>query len=146
MQTATVAEPVTFLPGTYDFENGMNINSGVSEIDGNGVTFYLNGGTVNINGNPKMNLVAPSSGNDMGILLYGSSNFTSDFHINSGPSGPNGSYAGGIYLPNSKIIVDGTLSTWLLVVGKAVVLNSDSTVNDASSNFPGLTRPAALVE
>jgi hypothetical protein len=146
INAGTSPGPVTFSAGVYDLESGMNINSGIPEVDGNGVTFYLNGGSVNFDGTAKMNLVAPSTGNTAGILLFGTSNFTASLNINHGATGPQGAFAGAIYIPNSTLIVDGVLSTWLLVVAHDVVLNSDSSVSDSTNSFPGLTLPAALVE
>jgi hypothetical protein len=141
---------VTFAPGTYDFDNGFNDN-GVSELDGNGVTFYINGGAVTLNGSSTtvMNLVAPSSGYWQGVLFFQPSTNSNSFNdnISGGASGPSGSFAGMIYLPSANFTLDGTFTTWALVAAQTITLNSNSQVNVPSASFPGATtRPASLVE
>jgi hypothetical protein len=144
---ANNSSTLTFAPGLYDFDSGVNVNGQFASVTGNGVTFYINGGTWNLNGNPTMNLVAQSTGNYLGMLFYQPASNGSPFHINSGPAGPNGAFAGAMYLPSGTITIDGTISTWALIVAKDIILNSDSTINVPSSSFPGsTTRPSALVE
>jgi len=50
-----------------------------------------------------------------------------------------------LYLPAGQIMIDGALSNWLMVVAHDITFNSGSSVNDASSSFPGYGH-AVLVE
>ena len=53
-------------------------------------------------------------------------------------------YAGMIYFPSSQITINGTLSSWLFIVGDTIVINGSGT-NVPSASFPGGGH-AALVE
>jgi hypothetical protein len=129
-------------PGVYDFQNGFTINSGPPSFTGTGVTIY-NQGTMIFDGTTTVNLSAPSTGNYAGILIFQPSSNGNQFIVNSGPTNDN--MAGMIYVPGGTIMIDGALSTWLMVVGHDIVFNSGSSVNDASSSFPGYGH-AVLVE
>jgi hypothetical protein len=78
-------------------------------------------------------------------VYYQPASDTNQFIINSGAGQVSGGWAGMIYAPGAQIVIDGTLSTWLLVVAKDLLFNSSSSVNDASSNFPGYAH-AVLAE
>lgn len=139
--------PVTFQAGgIFDFEYGLNSN-GVAELDGNGVTLYVENNSFNINGNPIMNLVAPSTGNYQGMLYFQPSTNSGGLTLNSGIAGPAGSFAGMVYAPNGQVTLNGSITTWALVAAQTILLNSSSQVNVPSAAFPGATtRPASLVE
>jgi len=111
--------PVVFNPGVYDFDGGFNVNSATS-ITGVGVTLYINGGAVNINGNPNISLSAPTSGATTAVLVYFPASNTSSFTINSGGTGTG--WAGLIYAPGGKIIANATLPAGLLVA-KDILVN-----------------------
>lgn len=130
---------VVFEPGVYDFDNGLTAN-GVSNVSGSGVTLYNNGGQLTINGST-MNMTAPSSGNTQGVLFYQNPADSSPFVVNG--SGGTG-YAGMIYFPSSQITINGTLSSWLFIVGDTIVINGAGT-NVPDASFPGGGR-AVLVE
>ena len=136
--------PIVFQPGVYDFTQGFIVNSGPPSFTGSGVTIY-NQGTIIFDGTPNINLTAPTTGSYAGVVYYQPASDTNQFIINSGAGQVSGGWAGMIYAPGAQIVIDGTLSTWLLVVAKDLLFNSSSSVNDASSNFPGYAH-AVLAE
>jgi hypothetical protein len=135
---------VVFTPGLYNFESGF-VNNSSPSLSGSGVTFYLTGGNIIINGNPTINFSAPTTGNYAGVLVYQPANNTQQFIINSGTSQTSGGWAGMIYVPGGEIVIDGVMSSWLLVVADDILLNSSSKVNDSSAAFPNFTH-AVLAE
>lgn len=132
---------VTFAPGTYVFEDGFTNNS-CTAMSGTGVTIYNQGGSF-IDDTGTINIAAPTTGNYAGVVFYQPSSNTSQFTINGGSS--SAGFQGMIYAPTSDIIVDGALSTWVLVVCDDITLNSSSSVNVSSSTFP-VGGHAVLVE
>jgi hypothetical protein len=127
---------VVFQPGVYDFDNGLTAN-GVSNVSGNGVTIYNNGGQLVINGSTA-SLSAPTSGNTKGILFFQNPADSNAFVVNG--SGGTG-YAGMVYFPSSQITLNGTLSQWLFIVGSTIVINGSGT-NVPDASFPGGGRVA----
>jgi hypothetical protein len=124
---------VVFNPGLYVFDSGTIMN-GVTNISGSGVTFYNNSGQLVINGS-SVTLSAPSTGNTAGVLIYQNPADSSAFTTNGSGAG----YAGMMYFPTSQIVINGTISQWLLIVGSTVTINGSGT-NVASSAFPGWGR------
>lgn len=132
---------VVFSPGVYDFEGGFTVNSGPPSVTGSGVTFYNNGGSIIIDTSPT-NLTPPTTGNYAGVLVFQPSTNSSQFHINT-TAGQG--WQGMLYFPSANMMIDGALSSWLLVVANSITLNSDSGVNDSDSAFP-VGGHAVLVE
>jgi hypothetical protein len=127
------ANGVTFAPGLYVLEQGMLIN-GSTSVTGTGVTFYNVTGTIVFNGSSP-SFSAPATGSMMGVLMYQPASNTTAFVYN-GSSGPG--LAGALYFPSTSVTINGSLSSWLLVVGYTVTING-SGVNVGSNAFPGFT-------
>jgi hypothetical protein len=127
--TVNGSHGVTFAAGLYVLEHGLTIN-GSSNISGTGVTFYNMSGAVTLNGSA-IDLTAPATGPTAGVLFYQVSSDASSFSYNgSGGSG----LAGALYFPGAPVVLNGSLTTWLLVVGSTVTLNG-SGANVADSGF-----------
>jgi len=60
---------VTMQPGTYIFQGGLLV-SGNSQLVGNGVMLYVSGGRIEVQGNGRMSLTAPTSGTYAGITIF----------------------------------------------------------------------------
>ena len=121
---------VTFSPGVYDFDQGLISNNALA-FSGNGVTFYINGNNWIFNGSPTINLVAPTSGNTAGVLMYQPVANTTQFHINSGSSPGTGVYAGTLYFPGTEMIIDGKYSSWTLAIADDILFNGGGTTSQA---------------
>jgi hypothetical protein len=135
---------VVFSPGVYTFESGF-VNNDETSMSGTGVTFYVPAGQFTTYGNPTVNLSAPTSGPTAGILYYQAAGDASTLEIPSS-SQSSGGWAGMIYAPSSSVVVDGPLSTWLLLVGHDVTLDGTSDVNVPTATFPGIIGHAVLAE
>ncbi len=134
---------VVFSAGVYDFQNGFT-NNNAPKMDGTGVTFYIQGGSVIVGSNTIVNLSAPTTGNTQGVLVYQPSSNSGQF-ILTGTSA--GSWAGMVYLPGATLIVDGgKLTNSLLLVANDIVLNAATAVNVPTSSFPGYAGHAVLAE
>jgi Flp pilus assembly protein TadG len=129
---------VTFNPGLYYFRYGVTNNNATS-ITGTGVTIYSGGSIILSN---SINLTAPATGNYAGVLFFQPG--SGQYIVNNG-SGKT-TYAGLLYFPKSSVIIDGAMSQWLYVVASSIILNSNTTINVPSSNFPGSIGSATLVE
>jgi Flp pilus assembly protein TadG len=99
----------TLAPGVYVINGGSLTINGNATLSGSGVTFYLTGGaTVSMNGNPAINLSAPTSGTYSGILFYGDRNYpglSESFNGNASSS-----MTGTIYFPTDNITYNGDFS------------------------------------
>jgi Flp pilus assembly protein TadG len=117
--SGTASNQVVFSPGTYIFDGtGTNFNNpdglsipGNATITGTGVTFFFtNNATVQITGNPTLNLYAPDSGTYQGILMWQDKN---DPNVGPSPQGPtlsgnSGSQFNGIlYFPSDQLTFGG---------------------------------------
>jgi Flp pilus assembly protein TadG len=113
------SDQVVFSPGVYIFDGtSTNYNNpdglmipGNATISGTGVTFFFtNTATVQITGNPTINLSAPSSGTYQGILMWQDKN---DLNVGPSPQGPtlsgnSGSQFNGIlYFPSDQLTFGG---------------------------------------
>jgi hypothetical protein len=132
---------VTFSAGLYEFDGGLTVN-GASNVTGTGVTFYNgpSGSAILINGS-SVNLSAPTTGNTAGVMMYQSPSNTSGFTLNGSGAG----LAGLLYFPTANVVVNGALSTWLLLVASTILING-SGVNVPSAAFPVSIGHAVLGE
>jgi hypothetical protein len=122
---------VTFNPGVYLLKNGMTIN-GSTNVTGTGVTFYTLAGLFTNNGSAPT-FSAPTTGPTAGVLFYQAPSDTNPFTYNgSGGAG----IAGMVYVPGGPVVINGSLTQWMLIVGNTVTLNG-SGINVGSSAFPG---------
>ena len=130
---------VTFSSGTFVLDNGMTVN-GSPNISGSAVTFYNKAGTiVGLNGSGG-NLAAPTSGTTSGVLMYQVASDTNAFVYN----GSSGGMSGALYFPGAQITLNGSVTQWLLAIGKLIVVNGAG-LNVPSSAFPGYAH-AVLAE
>jgi Putative Flp pilus-assembly TadE/G-like len=148
---------VVFSPGLYIID-GTGAGAGItvpgnSTITGNGVTFYFTGtSTMNMTGNPTINLTAPdSTGTYPNILFY------QDPADTSGPSlgGTSGStYDGILYFPSAQVTFYGTSNSLnvAVTIADSIQLSGTPTVNlQGAVGLPagptvGLVTNAVLVE
>jgi Putative Flp pilus-assembly TadE/G-like len=130
---------VVFSPGTYiiDGPGGLTI-PGNANISGSGVTFYFTGSaTINMTGNPAMNLSAPSTGTYAGILMWQDKLDTNT----TGPSlgGNSGAQFNGIlYFPSDQLTFYGTNNSVSVGVVVADSLNLSGTPNVTFNGAPGV--------
>jgi Flp pilus assembly protein TadG len=134
------AVTMTFAPGVYEFDDGMNVYG--QTITGTGVTFYngTGGGSLTIQ-SPSITLSAPTTGNTAGVVLYQNPANTAIFDERSAVT----TLTGLMYFPTATVQNDGAHNTWSYVV--AWVLNVFGGTITVPSN-PSLsgTAHAALVQ
>jgi hypothetical protein len=136
---------VVFSPGVFTLQQGMVTNGSPPSISGSGVTFYVQGGNIIIDGQPSINLSAPSSGNEAGVLVYQPASNTNQFIINAQSGSSSGGWAGMIYVPGATLILDGQMSTWMMVVADDITINGTASISDSNSTFPNFAH-AVLAE
>jgi hypothetical protein len=132
---------VTFSPGTYIVTNGISI-TGNQNVSGDGVTFYVAGGGVDIHGGGNVTLTAPTTGTYAGILFYQSPSDTTAAVINGNSSS---FFEGALYFPKASLDFSGTAgstsfntgSDYTLIVSSALTVNGTATIN-LNSNFSSL--------
>jgi Flp pilus assembly protein TadG len=130
---------VVFSPGTYiiDGPGGLSI-PGNATITGNPVTFYFTGSaTINMTGNPSINLTAPSTGTYAGILMWQDKLDTNT----TGPSlgGNSGAQFNGIlYFPSDQVTFFGTNNSLSVGVVVADSLSLSGTPNVTFNGAPGV--------
>ena len=138
---------VTMDPGTYYMTGSLTVN-GSPTVTGTGVTIYLakNGASFTDNGSTTLNLSAPTSGDDNGILFYQSPADTSQLTIN----GSNSSKLQGIfYVPNATVVMNGSGSAKFytaFVVNSLTFNGSGSLLDYASVNGGSPLTATRLVE
>jgi hypothetical protein len=115
--------------------------SGSSNVSGTGVTFYNKAGGVTFNGS-NFGFTAPTTGSTAGVLFYQVATDTSSFTYNG--SGGTG-LAGMMYFPTAGVVLNGSVSSWLFVIGSTVTLNG-SGLNVPSTAFPGVAGRVVLAE
>jgi hypothetical protein len=151
------AQNVTLNPGIYTITGGSLTFAGTGSVSGTGVTFYIgaSGGTVSVNGPPPItlaqtiNLSAPTTGADAGILFYQDPGNTTTATI-TGTS--NSQLEGALYFPSAQLTIDGTgnKAAYTIVVAKSLQLGNASALI-FPSNFASLPngspiKNAVLVE
>lgn len=151
--SVTTAQNIIFNPGIYEVTGGGITFNGTGTITGNGVTFSLSptGGGVSINTAPgatqQLNLTAPTTGTDAGILFYQDPLDLAPASI-QGIGNP--TLQGVLYFPGTTLTLNntGTGAAYTIVVGKT--LNLSGTLN-FPSNYTSLPngspiKQAVLVE
>lgn len=138
---------VVFAPGTYIFDGNTGTNAdnltvpGNATITGNGVTFYFtNQATIQMTGNPTMNLTAPGAGQTyQGVLMWQDAN---DTNVGPAPNGPtlggnSGSqYNGILYFPSDQLTFYGNNASYSVGV---VVSDSLALSGNPYVTFNGVT-------
>lgn len=134
------AKSMTFAPGVYEFDGGMNVYA--NTITGTGVTFYngTGGGSLTMQ-SPSITLSAPTSGNTQGVVLYQNPANTAIFDERSAVT----TMTGLLYFPTATIQNDGAHNTWSYVVASVLNVFGGSITVPPNVNVAG-TAHAGLVE
>jgi hypothetical protein len=144
-------QDVTLNPGTYTIAGGGLTFSGTGTVSGTGVTLYIgaSGGTVTLNPTQTVNLVAPTTGADAGILFYQNPGNTSTAMINPSQSSK---FEGSFYFPSADLTIKATgnnTAAYTIAVAKSLTFGPSAV--DFPSNFSSLPngspiKNAVLVE
>jgi hypothetical protein len=157
--TINSGQIVNFPPGTYIFNNGLTINGGATVCNqvaagctiggapNAGVTLYINGGNLTVNGTASVELSAPNSGTYAGVLFYQNPTDTNKAVID-GTS--DSYYQGGLYFPGAELDFGGNSFTnataqYTLIVAADLKLNGTSTVQ-LNSNYSTLPGGVSIIE
>lgn len=134
------ANTLTFAPGVYEFDNGMNVYGAV--VSGIGVTFYngTGGGSLTIQ-SPSITLSAPTSGNTQGVVLYQNPANTAIFDERSAVT----TMTGLLYFPTATVQNDGAHNTWSYVVAWVLNVFGGTLTVPSNPNSAG-TAHAGLVQ
>jgi hypothetical protein len=135
------ATTLTFAPGVYEFDNGMNVYG--ATVSGAGVTFYngTGGGSLTIQ-SPSITLSAPTSGNTAGVALYQNPANTATFDERSAVT----NISGMLYFPTATIQNDGAQNTWSVVVASVLdIFGGSLTVPPTANQYAGFSH-ATLVQ
>ncbi len=135
---------VTFAPGQYVFNGSTDIN-GTNGITGDGVTFYVTAsGTPPTFNGAGVNLSAPTTGPNTGVLYYQVPSNTNSPDFN----GSSMKLSGLIYAPGAtRVTFNGTNGGYLLIVVGAATFNG-SAAYDLATPPPGqsLIKQAVLAQ
>lgn len=96
--------PVILTPGLYYIDNYFTIN-GNGRVVGNGVTFYIDSGAVNLGGSGQATLSAPGAGTYGGLVFFMGRGNGSNFIVNGGSTL---SLTGTVYGPLARIESSGS--------------------------------------
>ncbi len=137
--TITGTGPVTLAPGVYVLNGPVTLN-GTGSITGSGVTLYITSaaGTVTITGTQSVNLSAPTSGPDNGILFFEQRGDNNPFTV-TGTGNMN--LTGIFYLPSAPLILTGTGNANLDAAFVVNQLESTGTGTVTLSNY-AVTNPS----
>jgi len=147
--TSMAGANLTFQPGLYCIYGATGLQANGGTLTGNGVTFYLTNGPVEIQGNPLVTLDAPAPGHDWaGMLFYLPAGNPSNV-ILTGTADT--LYTGTVFAPNAPISISGdtgTVGYRTQVIGRTVEVGGNATLSvqyDRDDNY--LLRPVVeLVE
>ncbi len=134
------ANTLTFAPGVYEFDAGMNVYG--ATITGAGITFYNGpaGGSMTIQ-SPSITLSAPTTGNTAGVALYQNPTDTAIFDERSAVT----SISGLMYFPTATVQNDGAQNTWTFVVASVLnVFGGSITVPPVANQTAGLAHPVLV--
>lgn len=135
------ATTLTFAPGVYEFDQGMNVYG--ATVTGTGVTFYngTGGGSLTIQ-SPSITLSAPTTGNTAGVVLYQNPANTAIFDERSAVT----NISGLLYFPTATVQNDGAQNTWSFVVAYVLnVFGGTIIVPTTANQYPGFAH-STLVE
>ena len=126
---------VTFNPGVYILEGGIQMNTGT--MTGNGVTFYLQAGSIQFNATDHIDLVAPTTGTYAGILFFQNPADGSAAQINADSSSV---FQGALYFPDAILQLNGgNNAAYTIVDASQVQMNATTAtfmINDDYSSLP----------
>lgn len=141
----------TLNPGVYVLAGGgLTINSSAI-VAGTGVTFYNSIGTgwgcpspqsfapVTINGQAIVNLTAPTSGPQVGLIFFQDRGVV-DSRVNKIVGGSSSTFDGALYFKNSPLTFAGTNSTngYMVLVADIISINGNTTLGN---NYSTLANP-----
>jgi hypothetical protein len=102
-----ILRTVNFAPGLYIIDGGTLSATSTAVLNGTGVTFFLtNGARLDINGQARLNLSAPTSGTYAGLLFFADRSGSSLNHVLNGTS--DSVVTGAVYTPNDNLAFSGT--------------------------------------
>jgi len=146
--TSMAGANLTLEAGLYCIYGSTGFQANGGTITGDGVTLYLTDGPVEIQGNPLVDLNAPTSGDWAGMFIYMAPSNTDNI-ILTGTSDT--LYTGTIYAPSSPISASGdsgSVGFHTQLIGRTVDIGGNAAVSvqyDRDDNF--LLRPVVeLVE
>ncbi|HLC34574.1 MAG TPA: Tad domain-containing protein [Anaerolineales bacterium] len=146
--TSMAGANLTFQPGLYCIYGATGLQANGGTLTGDGVTFYLTNGPVEIQGNPLVTLDAPTAGDWSGMLFYLAASNPSNLTLTGTADTI---FTGTIFAPNAPISLSGdtgTVGFHTQVIGRTVEVGGNATLSvqyDRDDNF--LLRPVVeLVE
>jgi Flp pilus assembly protein TadG len=125
---------ITMSAGVYYF-GGPIVLGGTATLSGSGVTIYLGtGGSLTMNSATVMNLSAPTTGNQQGMLIWQSATNSNAMILDSATTA---SWKGAIYVPDAQVTLNGGSSA--VAYGMVVVqsLMMDSAMTLSCTSMPG---------
>jgi len=140
---------VTLGAGTYVMQGGGFAVGNSAAVTGTGVTFFLTGtstfpyGPVAFTGAGNIQLTAPTTGTDAGILFYQYSSATGATSPTSGNTSNFGNSAGAVlqgalYFPTTNIDYSGAASAqYTILDAYAITISNSATINSNYSSLPG---------
>jgi hypothetical protein len=137
---------LTLNPGIYYVRGNISAVA-QSTIRGDGVMIYLENGGVNINGQPTIDLSAPTSGYYQGVLFYQARGNATESVLTGGAGQK---VAGVLYFPSAHLTYTGGTSlaaTQTTIVADTLSMVGNSYISAASNTqFTGSTGGAFIVE
>jgi hypothetical protein len=138
----------TFQPGVYTLQGGGMTVTGSPTLTGTGVLFYNTGtpstyGGININGSATLNLSAPTTGPQAGILFFQNRAIP----VGSAPSDIEGSegagYSGTLYFPTTDLVFRGTpsVNTYELIIAWNLEFKGNVALYSNYASLPGGVSP-----
>ena len=129
----------TLDPGAYCLNDGLNITGALS---GSEVTLYIQNGDVQINPAASVQLSAPTSDENAGLLLFLPLENDNDVSLNIGQQSQ---FTGTILAPSSNISIKGTSSSYGFhsqIIGYTLEINGNIViVYNIEENLKSLTMP-----
>jgi Flp pilus assembly protein TadG len=134
---------LTLGPGVYNFGDDLDIEEAGSLNGSAGVVLiFHNGAKIDWGHASKVDLNGAKSGPYAGLVVIADRFYTQDFHIQSDPIT---NITGTIYVPNAKLVVDGSggagnVSAWTVLASKAFDLTGAQTLT-INANYMGTDVP-----
>ena len=134
---------VTFNPGTYVFQKGIEIN-GNADVTGSNVLIYNQGGALSFTGNTRVNLTPPASGDYAGISIFQARTNNNAMTI-TGNAG--WSIQGTFYLPNAGLELQGNtkLIRSMIIAYRLSIIGNSSLRIDASEPVAAQTPTGGIL-
>lgn len=133
--------------GLYYFNANFIVDGGTvqsknpSSNDTTNVTMYFNSGTLTMNSYATLNLTAPTSGPDEGVLFFQNRTDSSAVILDSNSTS---SLNGILYLPDAQLTFNGAFAdSYSIVIAYDITINSGSTFN-VENDYSSLTNGAPI--